>query len=379
MIKLLLISLLFAPVVAVAQLRPPEGQQPPEGQRPPGAVFVSGEEGYRSFRIPAIIRSGNGDLLAFGEGRVNGIDDFGNVKIVLKRSKDQGRTWSALQVVASNDSLQAGNAAPVLDRTDPVYPGGRLFLFYCTGNKPEGEVRKGNGSREIWYKTSVDNGLIWSAAVNITAMVRRQGWRSYANTPGHAIQLLHGKYKGRLYVAANHSAGDPQPHFADYRADGYYTDDHGKTFHLSDDVAIPGGNECMAVELSGDRLMLNIRNQRGEPRDRIVAVSSDGGSTWDRAYFDQNLPDPVCQGSILTAGERKGRAVIAFCNDADTSRRDSLTLRISMDEGKTWKKKFIIAPGSAAYSDVVELTGKRIGVLYEADDYKEIVFATVKW
>jgi sialate O-acetylesterase len=358
-----------------------------EGQQPPGAVFVAGEEGYRSFRIPAIIQSGNGDLLAFGEGRVNGSADFGNVKIVLKRSRDQGRTWGALQVVASNDSLQAGNAAPVLDRTDPAWPGGRLFLFYCTGNKPEGEVRKGNGSREIWYKTSVDDGLTWSAAVNITAMVRRPGWRSYANTPGHAIQFLHGKYRGRLYVAANHSAGDPQPHFKDYRADGYYTDDHGKTFHLSDDVAIPSGNECMAAELSGDRLMLNIRNQSGQPRERIVAVSSDGGSTWDTAYFDQNLPDPVCQGSILTVGERKGRAVIAFCNDADTARRDNLTLRLSFDEGKTWTINDVVDKAPAgrnprdytAYSDLVQLSRKRIGVLYEKDNYKEIFFTTVKW
>ena len=353
----------------------------------PVSVFTSGQEGYRSFRIPAIIKSGNGDLLAFCEGRVNGSADFGNVKIVVKRSRDQGRTWGALQVVASNDSLQAGNAAPVLDRTDPAYPGGRLFLFYCTGNKSEGEVRKGNGSREIWYKTSVDDGLTWSAAVNITGQVRRPGWRSYANTPGHAIQFLHGKYRGRIYVAANHSAGDPQPHFADYRANGYYTDDHGKTFLLSDDVAIPGGNECMAAELSGDRLMLNIRNQRGEPRERIGAVSSDGGATWDTAYFDKNLPDPVCQGSILTAGEKDGKAIVAVCNAADTSWRDNLTLRISMDEGKTWKINEVVDRGPAgrtpedytAYSDLVGLSGKRIGVLYEKNNYKEISFTTVKW
>src|SRR5690606_24703914 len=197
-------------------------------------VFESGQEGYQSFRIPAIIRLSDGDLLAFAEGRVNGAADFGHVNIVMKKSKDNGRTWGKLQVVAINDTLQAGNAAPVVDLTDPAYPKGRIFLFYNTGDKPEGEIRKGSGTREVWYKTSVDGGTTWSAPVNITAQVKKPDWRSYANTPGHAMQFSCGKYKGRIYVAANHSAGDPQPHFKDYQAHGFYTDDHGKTFHLSE-------------------------------------------------------------------------------------------------------------------------------------------------
>src|SRR6218665_2363513 len=151
------------------------------------------------------------------------------------------KTWSLLQVAASNDTLQAGNPAPVVDRADSAYPKGRLFLFYNTGNASENMVRKGRGLREVWYKTSTDNGLTWSAPVNITLQVHKprqprvnsaynfnEDWRSYANTPGHAIQLTSGKYKGRIYVAANHSAGEPQKHYADGRAFGYYTDDHGK-------------------------------------------------------------------------------------------------------------------------------------------------------
>ena len=85
-------------------------------------VFVSGDGGYKSFRIPAILKAPNGDLLAFCEGRLNGSSDFGNIKIVLKRSADNGKTWRPLQVVASNDSLQAGNPAPVVDLTDPEFP-----------------------------------------------------------------------------------------------------------------------------------------------------------------------------------------------------------------------------------------------------------------
>ena len=136
-------------------------------------VFISGTEGYKSFRIPAIIKTPNNDLLAFCEGRVNGSGDFGNVDIVMKRSSDNGKTWSALKIIVDNDSLQAGNCAPVVDMTDSNYPNGRIFLFYNTGNKIEGEVRKGNGLREVWYKTSTDNGITWSDAVNITTQVHK--------------------------------------------------------------------------------------------------------------------------------------------------------------------------------------------------------------
>lgn len=347
-------------------------------------VFVSGTEGYKSFRIPAIVGLPNGDLLAFCEGRVDGSGDYGNIDIVMRRSSDKGKTWDPLQVVADNGDRQAGNAAPVVDVTDPDYPQGRIFLFYNTGNAQEGEVRKGNGQREVWYRTSVDNGKSWSVPIDITSQVHPADWRSYANTPGHAMQFLHGKFKGRIFIAANHSAGPPQPRFVDYKAHGYYTDDHGKTFHLGATIEVGGGNESMATELSGDRLMMNSRNQKGEPRLRMVSVSSDGGRTWDSTWFDPALPDPVNQGSILTVGEKKGHAVLAFCNAADTAKRDNLTLRISDDDGHTWPKKVLVdrspagdVHGFTAYSDMVQLSRRRIGVLYERDNYRQIVFTVI--
>ncbi len=174
-------------------------------------VFISGQEGHKSYRIPAIITAGN-KLLAFCEGRVDHAGDFGDINIVLKESTDGGKSWSALRTVVDYNKLQAGNPAPVVDQTDPAYPQGRIFLFYNTGDNHEAEVRKGKGLREVWYKTSADGGQTWSDPVNITTQVHRpkrpdlnpaydfpENWRSYANTPGHALQFKDGKFKGRIY------------------------------------------------------------------------------------------------------------------------------------------------------------------------------------
>ena len=364
-------------------------------------VFVADTDEYKCFRIPALITSPNGQLLAFAEGRVNGSADFGNVDIVMKRSADGGKTWSPLQVVADFGDLQAGNPAPVVDQCDPAFPYGRMFLFYNTGSNDEATINNGTGIRLCKYKTSVDNGQTWSAPVDITSQVHRpkqpdvdpayifsEDWRHYANTPGHAIQFQGGKFKGRIFVAANHFAGPQQKIRGYYAAHCYYSDDHGKTFKLGATVDLPGSNESMAVELSNSRLMLNSRHQHGsgDKRARVVTISNDGGATWEKPHFDERLIDPECQGSILGLGMREGRMVVAFCNPADTSRRDNLTLRISLDEGGTWTRNFPLAkapdelqPRFAAYSDLVRLGPSTIGVLYEREDYSQIMFTPVTW
>jgi Neuraminidase (sialidase) len=362
-------------------------------------VYTGGTEGHKSYRIPAIIQLPDGELLAFAEGRVNGAADFGDVNIVMKRSKDRGKTWSPATTLVDYEKLQAGNPAPVVDLLDPLYPKGRLFLFYNTGNNQEDQVRKGNGIREVWYKTSTDGGISWSEAVNITLQVHKpkhpsvnpaytfsDDWRHYANTPGHALQLAQKPYTGRIYVAANHSEGKPKNAGEDYFANAFYTDDHGKTFHLSENISLPGSNESTAAELSGGKLILNARNQKGDIKARIIAISKNGGEKWDTTYFDNNLPDPVCEGSILNVGTKKGKPIIAFCNAADTKNRNNLTLRISFDEGKTWALSLPVDKGSGvkesdftAYSDIVKLNKKTIGVLYERDNYSQIAFKIIKW
>ncbi|MHA7130155.1 sialidase family protein [Algoriphagus namhaensis] len=361
-------------------------------------VFEGGKEGHAIYRIPAIISLPNGELLAFAEGRVNGTDDFGDINLVLKRSRDQGKSWSDLETLVDYDNLQAGNPAPVLDLHDPQYPDGVIFLFYNTGNNHEYDVRLNKGVREVWMLRSFDLGKTWEEPVNITAQVHKPNnpefnpnytnpadWRHYANTPGHAFQFQKGKYQGRIYVAANHSSGDPQADWSDYQAHGFYTDDHGKTFKISESINIPGSNESIATELPNDRMMMSIRNQRGDIRQRILAFSEDGGATWSEQYFEPQLPDPVCQASILSFPGPSGKVILAHSNNVNDRQRNDLTVKFSEDLGKSWGQSILIdrkdISGNTAwtaYSDLVWLGANQFGILYERDDYREIVFKRIQ-
>ena len=370
-------------------------------QSPFSVIYTSGQEGHKTYRIPAIIKNKQGHLLAFAEGRVNGSGDFGDINIVLKISRDQGRTWSALSTLVDYQDLQAGNPTPILDTTDPRFPKGRIFLFYNTGNNHENEIREGKGLREVWYTTSIDGGLTWSKAVNITSQVHRpnqpkfnaaytfkEDWRHYANGPGHGMQFTQGPHTGRMLIAANHSEGPRGERGSDYRAHTFYTDDHGDTFHLGASISIPGSNESSATEISGGKLLMNIRNQRGDIRQRIIGLSDDGSATWKETYFDPQLPDPICQGSILPIAQTKKAFTLAFSNAADIKNRDNLTIRISKDDGRTWPISIPIDNGAAAgespkdftaYSDLVLEDSKHIGIVYERKDYSQIVFKKIKW
>ena len=216
----------------------------------------------------------------------------------------------------------------------------------------------------------------------------KEDWRTYANTPGHATQSIEGKYKGRIFIAANHSVGAPKNNFKDYFTHGYYTDDHGKSFHVSNSLDLEGSNEATASFISNDRLIINARNQQGNTKTRITAYSNDGGANFEKAFYEDQLLDPICQGVILNIGYKQGKAILALVNASDTIYRNNLSLHISYDEGMHWKKKVVIDGTKdlqkmkndfTAYADIIKMSKRKIGVLYERDNYQEIVFSIIKW
>ncbi|GAC1312091.1 MAG: sialidase family protein [Mucilaginibacter sp.] len=354
------------------------------------SVIANGDNGYNSYRIPAIIKAHDGGLIAFMEGRLNSSADFGNVKIIERKSTDNGKTWSASMIVAQNGNLQAGNATPVLDYTDPLFPNGRIFLFYCSGNNTQANVINLNGVREVWYITSTDNGSTWTAPVNITLLVHHPyqpafnplytdplQWTAYATGPCHALQVTQGSFAGRIVVPFNHGIYANKTNYAAV----FYTDDHGKTFHISPDATLQS-DETTVAELSGGGIVLNSRNQYLPGHDRIISFDYSGKldntTQWGSA-FNTGLPEPVCQGSMLNYTTPAGVKVLLFCNPTDIGSRSSLGVRQSFDDGKTWTSPLIVDGGYGAYSDIVALPDGHVGILYEANNYLNIRFVSFKY
>lgn len=340
-------------------------------------VFANGDNGYKCFRIPAIVATPDGALLAFAEGRRNGCNDFGDIQIVMRISRNQGKTWGPLQVVARNGNLQAGNPVPVVDTRDAHYPKGRVLLVYNTGDASEAAVREGKGTRRIWYVASMDDGATWGNPVEITATVKLPSWRSYATGPGHGLLLTSGPHAGRIVIAANHSEGDAHS-ASETMAHAFFSDDHGSTWHLGDTLAVPGTNESTAAESGDGSVVMNSRDQSGKSRARVIAISSSGAEHWDRHIIAHDLPDPVCQGSMLTYAPKKGKPTLLFSNAASTTNRVNLTLSVSRDGGLTWPKHTTIDAGPSAYSDIVIMKQGTLGIIWERGSDNGIFFTTRK-
>jgi sialidase-1 len=340
-------------------------------------VFPNGTDGYQCFRIPAIVQTSDGTLMAFAEGRRNSCNDFGDIQIVMKTSRNRGKTWSSLQVVAAYGTLQAGNPAPVVDTLDARYPKGRVFLIYNTGDASESAVREGHGSRRIWYRTSVDDGATWAEPVEITTSVKLPSWRSYATGPGHALQLTSGTYAGRILVAANHSEGTAQS-ASQTEAHTFFSDDHGHTWRLGATLAWRGSNESTATQAEDGSVVMNSRDQSGASHARILAISKSGGEHWDESFIAHDLPDPVCQGSMIRYAPKKGRSVLLFSNAGSITDRSHLTISASKDGGLTWPRHTLIYAGPSAYSDIVVMGRGTLGILWEHGSDGGIVFQTRK-
>jgi sialidase-1 len=137
-----------------------------------------------------------------------------------------------------------------------------------------------------------------------------------------------------------------------------------------------GGNESTAAELEDGSVLQNIRYKHPTEKYRVLAFSKTGGQSWDTAYVSKELPDPVCEGSMISF-EYKGKHLVLFSNAASQTKREKLTIRISKDNGKTWPIAFLVDGGDAAYSDVLNIDSKYIGVLYEKGSEGGIFYTSI--
>lgn len=348
-------------------------------------VFEGGKDGYACYRIPAMVTTLRGTIIAVADGRISGCGDIPNpLDLVARRSYDNGRTWTPLQVIANYGSdpadtdvyphygitnpiprVSAGDAALLLDRTN-----GRVWVLYDNGGTSGGRKIK------LEMRYSDDEGTNWSAALDIEALnpgLRPNSSGEFLAGPGNGIQLSAGPHAGRLIFPV-YLYGSPSSSMV------IYSDDHGQTWQRGG-VAGLGGGEIQVAETAGGGLLASMRdNNFATSGVRTFSRSSDGGLTWGEPYTSTPnqpaLPDPACQGSILrlTTTNDSNASRLVFANAADASSRIKMTLRLSYDEGATWPVSHLVYAGSSAYSSLTRLATDEVGLLYEVDNYTRIDF-----
>jgi sialidase-1 len=338
-------------------------------------VFDPGDT-YATTRIPALVVSAKGTLLAFCEARANKTSDWADIDLLLRRSADGGKTWEPFKVIVPREvSKPLGNPTPIVDRDGTIH-----LLF------------QRNYAR-AYYMRSNDDGVTWSEPADITyafeAFHPEYNWKVLAPGPGHSIQLR----SDRLLVPVWLCEPNPSIPGGDHRPSciaTIYSDDHGKTWKRGEIIAGNGDeyknpSETMALELSDGRVMLNIRNE-SEKRRRLVTYSGTGIGQWTKPVYDTSLFEPVCMASIIRVPARKkGKSLLVFVNP-DTKHllkggqqkagvklnlRQNLTAKVSHDEGKTWATRKVVEEGFAGYSDLATGADGTLYCLYETNQGTE--------
>ncbi len=313
-------------------------------------LFTSGQDGYHTYRIPALVLTKKGTLLAFCEGRKTSARDDGDIDLLLRRGVDGGRRWQKTQVVheeGGSAEITIGNPCPVLDQST-----GTVHLLFTRNNQ------------RAFHTCSSDDGVTWAQPTELTAALKGFAfrWTRLGTGPGHGLQLQAGPHKGRLLapVWLNEYKG------RNYRSAAIVSDDGGKTWRPGGVVgpAVKNTNECMVVQTADHKLCMNMRAKSSKKRS--VAWSGDGGSSWSDPKYVDALIGPTCQASMIGLAGVGGYGPndVLFVNPA-SKQRERLTLRLSTDGARTWPVSKVIHAGPSAYADLAVLHDGTIVCLYE--------------
>ena len=344
-------------------------------------LWISGEGGYFRYRIPALVTSTKGTVLAFAEARKFTGKDSDQIDISLRRSTDGARTFDDPRIIATKTGWVTGNPSPVVDRAT-----GTIWLLLCR-NLQDGDetmICEGNAPREVWIMSSDDDGVSWTEPTEITAEVKPSEWSWYATGPGHGIQLS----SERLMIPCDHIVLKDRSRQDPYFSHVVYSDDGGKSWQIGG-TADEGTNESTILEAADGRLYFNCRNKYKLPgggNSRCITWSDDSGDSFSPIVHDAALPEPNCQASVcrLTTGQTHDIDRVLFSNPADRSGRTNLTVRLSYDECRTWPESRVLHESAAAYSDLCVCDDEYICCLYERGDdgpYERITLArfNVEW
>ncbi len=354
-------------------------------------VFPPGLNGIARYRIPGIVVTQKGTVLAYAEARKNSSSDWGEIEIHLRRSTDGGKTWEAAQHIAHLGTRLEGNPHKK--------EGGENEQ---TVNNPVAIVDRETGAIDFLYcinyarcysMRSLDDGLTWSTPVDITATFepfrKHYDWKVIATGPGHGVQIKSGRLVVPIWIAYG-KEGDHGPS----AAATIFSDDHGKTWQAGD-LCLPNQgdfsnpNETMITELSDGRVMLVARSVSKANR-KIVTTSPDGARNWTAPAFHDQLWEPVCMASIIAHPSKPGTLIFSNPHTlkldkdgkevpAGRGKRENLSIKLSHDDGQTWPVNKTLDAGPSAYSDLAVLPDGTVLCLYEGKADIQIARFNLEW
>lgn len=317
-------------------------------------VYRPGDFGSKFYRIPAIVTAADGSLVTVADKRIEHNGDLpAKIDVVSRRSTDNGRTWSAYVTVAEHDEIGGcGDPALVVDEKT-----GDILAIFSHGN---GLWQ--NEPAHISVSRSKDNGKSWGEIVDITPQILTVDpngnqpikCRSAFASSGRALQLKDGRIMFALVVRE-----DNNKYFKVY---AIYSDDGGYTWKVSKNPASENGDESKIVELSDGTLIMSIRNRFGSLRK--FSYSSDRGETWSEQVPIEGLPDPRCNGDIITYN-LDGKELLLQSLPGDPKGRNNVAIYVSEDNGKSWKIKKTVVTTPSAYSSMTVLPDGTVGILTE--------------
>ena len=319
-------------------------------------LFKAGEEGYFNYRIPSLVVTSRGTVLALCEARKKTGHDWDDVDLALRRSTDHGRTWSKMQIIADEGELTINQPCPVIDHQT-----GTIWLPLCRGSKP------GLGNAEVLLMKSTDDGQTWSQPISIHQSVTDPSWTFVGTGPGHGIQLKSGRLLIPCWFDVTPTCGEVQSSCC------IYSDDHGVTWKRGEPLTRNASDECDIVELEDGTVYLNAR-PRGQ-KQRAYAFSKDGGQSWSAVQYDPNQPEQSCDGALIRLSDSrrsdKNRVLVACPTNPDT--RAHIKVRMSYDECRTWPIASEPLAHLGGYSDLAVTDDRQVLCLYETwPSYKEL-------
>lgn len=338
------------------------------------------------YRIPSLLTTSQGSVLAFSERRL-GLHDHAQNDIVLKRSTDGGKTWGQ-EIVVIEDGMNSINDPLTVQLAD-----GRIMMMYA--RFPYGRHARASGwikMAELGYDNpelniltyvtfSKDDGLTWSKPQDITRSVKQKHWLN-ANSPGALIQLKKGKNKGRILASLWGTVpvkGDDGKVTRNWEIIVAYSDDNAKTWKRTETLKDPEKgypNECQIAEASNGDLVIVSRNQAGA-RLRKKSISKDGGLTWSVIKTDPTLASVQCMGSLISGPEKADGSWDLYVSHPGPKARIDGRISVSKDHGQSFEVKKIIT-GYFGYS-VTQISpdGKSLLCLYETKKVRETRFLSI--